>query len=323
MLTASARGLTVALDDRFVTQMMAAAQSGKGYQAILQAAESLFAQEADLLKAAPQSREELFPDGAAMERPEFWQSVSESLRYLREHLEESVNLVAQYLPEGESHQFQTTIHLIPGFHANYGPVEGHQLYALRPGAIPEEVYLFLVHVYYHELSNLYDTPLSKRAASSPTTPDLLRHFLLTLIRNEGIANHVVLAPVIALRDAHPDYEFRYFKYAFAIGDLERHRQTVQVLHQIITLLRPENFRKLVGRINQLLKDPRLPIINLVGIHLSAAIARHHGERALIDCATKEPQEFFRLFLQTDDELAVWLKAQAGAEFFTEVPVIPA
>lgn len=45
-----------------------------------------------------------------------------------------------------------------------------------------EVYLFLVHVYYHELSNLYDTPLSRRAASGPTTPDLLRHFLLTLIR---------------------------------------------------------------------------------------------------------------------------------------------
>jgi hypothetical protein len=67
-----------------------------------------------------------------------------------------------------------------------------------------------------------------------------------------------------------------------------------------------------GRVSEILKNPRLPVINLVGIRMAEAIATEFGPRELLDSATADPRQFFALYERTGDELRAHLFGSDGA-----------
>jgi hypothetical protein len=194
--------------------------------------------------------------------------------------------------------------LLPGFRYCFGPAPGVQLFGLYPGAMPEEAVLFLAHTYYHEATSLFATEDTQAAEHDPTTVSRFLHWLLSLIRNEGLANFAVLDRVLALRDRGCD--FRYFTYAGMIGSADAAATAMRACHELVRKLDQRTVHALRGRVSEILKNPRLPVINLVGIRMAEAIGREFGRQELLDCAIAEPQHFFALYERTGDELRAHL-----------------
>jgi len=241
---------------------------------------------------------------------DFWAKQAVLRGHIEQHLAPSAAAVLPFTPDLPGEQsWGLTVHLVPGLAHCYGPREGVQVFALRAGADPAEALLFLIHVYYHELAALFYTPASRRAASSQANAELLRHWLLLLIQNEGLANHVVLPQLLQLRAR--GCRFTYFTYAGLVEDRTATARAMTVCRETLALLSERTFPTLHPHVFAILKNPGMPVINLIGIHLAEAIARRFGEATLLAVADREPQEFFRLYAATSDPLCPELFGPAG------------
>jgi hypothetical protein len=201
-----------------------------------------------------------------------------------------------------------TVHPVPGFRRCYGSSPGTQIFGIRAGADPREALLFLVHVCYHEIAEHFYTEASRRAAAERDGPDALRHWILLLVQNEGLANYAVLEPLLELRDELTTA--RYFTYMDAIGDADATARALTVLQRALAAIDEDNWRELEPRLVAFLKDPRLPVINLAGIHIACSVAAAHGADALI-ASIREPQELFALYTETEDPLREHLFGARG------------
>jgi hypothetical protein len=119
----------------------------------------------------------------------------------------------------------------------------------------------------------------------------------------------VLEPMLALRNDH--YCFSYFKYADLVGRRDATISAMLLCRQIVSRIDDMNFEYLRAHISELLKNPKLPLINLLGIHLAQAIAREFGTCELFAVAGAEPQDFFRLYEETSDDLKEHLFGAKG------------
>lgn len=306
--------LSVRVEMRLFDAIQAAAQRAKGdIQALRQEVEAIVLSE-DLFKIEREVTSANLGSGFDLEAmataPDFWVRQAALRDYVERRVEQSVADLAPYLPASQSSaETLLSVYLIPGFTKCYSPTAGVQLFALRAEANPEEALLFLIHVYYHEVSSLFYTETSRRAAANPVTAELLKHWLLLLIQNEGLANYVVLDSLMRLRAS--GIHFAYFTYASLVCEPEPTARSMSLCRKILSLIDESNSLTLRSHILEYLKDPRLPVMNLVGIYLSQAIAATFNERELLAVADREPQEFFRLYGETGDCLSQYLFGPHG------------
>jgi hypothetical protein len=243
-------------------------------------------------------------DIPSMSSPDFWRQQREIRTHIERNLDDSIQALERFLPDVEgAGPIPMAIHLVPGFAKCYGASPGHQIFGLRTNADPQEALLFLIHVYYHETSPLFYSETSRQADAGQKTVALLKHWLLLLIQNEGVANHIVLPQLLELRNR--GCNFTYFTYAPMIGNQEAAAAAMAACREIVTRLDERTLETVRRRLSQVLKNPALPVANLVGIHLAEAIASARGEAALT-VAGREPQQFFQLYRETNDPLRAHL-----------------
>ena len=306
--------LDVKLENRLFDSLQSAAEAAAGDPQSLRQSLERIVQTEDVFRSEQrlisQDLEAWFEVGPMASSPMFWAKQTALRAYIEQRLDLSVAALSPFVPQLPVDETRTlTVYLIPGFAHCYGPTEGVQLFALRAGAVPAEALLFLIHVYYHEISSLFYTETSRRAANDSDTAELFRHWLLLLIQNEGLANYVVLESLLALQAQ--GCPFAYFTYAGLVRNREATAKAMTFCREIISQLTDSNFYTMRGHISTILKNPRLPVINLVGIHLAEAIAASFSERTLLAVADREPQEFFRLFSDTGDQLCQYLFGPHG------------
>lgn len=225
--------------------------------------------------------------------------LDKALSFLTANLQQSVEHVIRWMPDVTEDVIQPlTIAFLPYGKYTFSPKAGLQLFSLDPYASPTETYLFLVHVYYHELSALNDTPNGRRCSREQSSADDFKEWIRLLIRNEGIGNYAVLDDLIQLRDARSDYAMRYFTYARKIGNPDLLQSSISILTDAFTGVNDHNVAQFSTGINRLFKNEALPIINLVGIHMAESIADHHGTAVLKNVYHKEARDFFALYGQT-------------------------
>jgi hypothetical protein len=80
---------------------------------------------------------------------------------------------------------------------------------------------------------------------------------------------------------------------------------------LLSTLDDATVRHVSRRVSAVLKNPRLPVINLIGIHMAEVIAARDGERALLDVDGLEPEEFFLRYADTGDALCTHLFGPDG------------
>lgn len=237
--------------------------------------------------------------------------------YLDDNLEKSIDHFSKVLPymtEKINHELKVT--LLPDGKTNFGPRPSLQLFSLKPEADPYETYLFLIHIYYHEISFMNYTEYCEECANNPNTPEKLKYLILMLIQNEGIGNYAVLDDVLGLRYENPNYSFQYFTYANQLNEQEQIAKSMGLLRQLFNELNEENFSDFQKKINAVLKNKQLPIINLVGTHMAKVIEEKYGIAVLKDVNNKKATEFFKLYLLTDDNLKEHLIRDDG--FFSNL-----
>jgi hypothetical protein len=240
-------------------------------------------------------------DVGSMAEPGFWDGQRALCDYIVEHVDESVAVIAPYFPHTpDARTVPVMVHPVPGLTGCYGLPAGGQLFGLFEGADAREMLLFLSHTYYHELSETLHTENSRRAEADHGTAGSFRTYLLQLIRNEGIANYAVLAELRRLRA--DNIAFRYFTYAGLIDNPGATARAMAACRQLLTALDEQTVEWVSRRVSATLKNPRLPVINLIGIHMADAVAAHHGERALLDVDQREPEEFVALYAESGDAL---------------------
>lgn len=250
-------------------------------------------------------------DVGAMTAAGFWPEQEAIRSHIEHNLAASVSWIEPgfpVLPRDDILRLRAV--LLPGFCYCFGPAAGIQLFGLYPGATPQEALLFLAHTYYHEATSVFATEETRAAEHDPTTVGRFLHWLLSLIRNEGLANFAVLDRVLTLRDQGCD--FRYFSYAGMIGNSDAAAAAMRACRELVGKLDGHTVHALRGRVSEILKNPRLPVINLVGIRMAEAIAREFGQRELLDSATADPRQFFALYERTGDELRAHLFGSDGA-----------
>jgi hypothetical protein len=152
-----------------------------------------------------------------------------------------------------------------------------------------------MHVYYHEVSDLFAPASATPFTVVRTSASDLRRWLRLLIRNEGVGNYVVLDDLLQFRRARPDYDFKYFTYAPYIGSESHLTASIRLLNQVFAGVTDENVSHFSRNVNLLLKNKALPIINLVGIHMATAVARTHGVDALRNVFGADAEAFFELY----------------------------
>jgi len=227
-----------------------------------------------------------------------------TVSFLTSHLRTSIEHVGRWLPEVEEDISQpVTVVFLPYGKYTFGPKPGMQMFSLYPDALPEEAYLFLVHVYYHELSSINDTPNGRRCSNEQLTAEDFREWVRLLIRNEGIGNYAVLGDLIQLRDTHSEYSMRYFTYARKIGDPALLKAAVSILGQAFAGVDNDNVAQFSGGINKIFRNEALPIINLVGIHMAESVAHRYGATTLKNVYQQEARDFFALYGHTDAPFA--------------------
>ncbi|NBJ68727.1 MULTISPECIES: DUF5700 domain-containing putative Zn-dependent protease [Clostridia] len=229
--------------------------------------------------------------------------ISDTANYLSENLVESIRHISKYFPETPNNiDHELTVSLLPNGKTNFGPKNKLQLFSIFPGADAFETYLFLIHIYYHEISFLNYTKYCEECVTDPLTPEKLKYYILTLIQNEGIGNYAVLEDLIKFRDENPYYEYKYFTYAKQLRNETTVVQSMGLLRQIFNELNEHNFTKYKEKINLILKNKQLPIINLVGTHMAEAIVNEFGLESLKNVHKKRVNNFFDIYFKTEDPL---------------------
>jgi aspartate/methionine/tyrosine aminotransferase len=240
----------------------------------------------------------------------FWHHQRALLAHMREHLGDSVRAVIPFLPPvPDERPVPVTVHPVPGFTSCYGSSGGHQVFGLFDGADAREMLLFCSHTYMHEAAGHINTRRSAQAEADPRTADALIHLILMLIRNEGVANFAVLEGVRAL--LADGVSLPYFDYAHMIDDDRATRHAMAACRQLLARVRTLPAAQTGPRVTEAFKNPKLPVINLVGIRTAEAIAGRYGVGTLVDIADADPQEFFECYARTDDPLAAELFGSGG------------
>lgn len=307
--------LDVRLENRLFDALESAAAAAAGDAQVLRQSlekivltEEVFRSEQQLILQNLETWFEVEPMATSLV---FWAKQTALRTYIEQHVDQSVAALSPYVPAvpADHPSRILTVYLVPGFAQCYGPTEGLQIFGLRADADPAEALLFLTHIYYHEISSLFYSETSRRAAANPDTVELFKHWLLLLIQNEGLANYAVFASLLDLpAQGRP---FAYFKYAGLVHNTEATAKAMTLCREILSQLNNNNFHYLRNHISDMLKNPKLPVINLVGIHLAEAIAATFGECVLLTVADREPQEFFRLYSATGDPLCQYLFGSHG------------
>lgn len=237
------------------------------------------------------------------------QKMRDQYLFLESQKQRSIKHIQRFLPHvKEDLEHHVRIVLLPFGTINYGPREGIQLYSFFPTADPMETYLFLIHVYYHEISFLNYTDRGRQVSDVQQTPDDYKEFLLLLIQNEGIANFAVYDGLMSFMDTvDRGYTYCYFNYAPKLNSSAELVKCMNVLNQVFSLDH-ENFMKYSQQIMKFVKSEQVPAINLIGLHIARKIADAFGVDVLCNVYKKEALEFFRLYFQTNDPIATYLSA---------------
>lgn len=238
---------------------------------------------------------------AGLRSPDVWADHQAKMDYLTDRLTDSSDLLSPYLPKvTEPVSISIAVHPVPGLTTCYRTPGGGQLLGLYAGADRREMLLYLSHAYYRELTTALQTPASVQAETDPSSTERFRTALMLQIRNEGLAHYVVLRQLRALREE--GVEFHYFPYARLIDDTETVTRALATCGRLLTRLDSSNLRATGAEAARLLKDPQLPLVGVIGVHLAEAVAASHGERALFDLEHREPHHFFSLYADSDDPL---------------------
>jgi hypothetical protein len=234
--------------------------------------------------------------------------LDDTVSFLVSNVRRSIEHVTRWMPNfpEDISQLLTVVFLPYGKHT-FSPQHGLQFFSLDPYASPIESYLFLVHIYYHELSSLNDTPNGRQCSSEQLSAEDFKTRIRLLIRNEGIGNYAVLEDLIRLRDAGSDYVMRYFTYAAKIGDPVLLQGAITILADAFAAVDDENVTQFKCGMNRIFKNESLPIINLVGIHMAESIANYYDVATLKNVYQREAREFFALYGQTDAQFAKALR----------------
>jgi hypothetical protein len=231
--------------------------------------------------------------------PDERRQVDGHLDYLAARRPASIAQAGAFFPDiDDDIEHRVTIAFVPLGQIMAGVRPGLQLFSLFPDADPLEAYLFLVHVYYHEVSDLFAPAAATPFIVARDTASDLRRWLRLLIRNEGIGNYMVLDDLLEFRRARPAYDYKYFSYAPLIGSASHLAASIALLHQVFEFATDANVTQFSENVNLLLKNKALPIINLVGIHLATAIASTHGVDALKNVYGLDAEAFFELYAST-------------------------
>ena len=226
-------GLNVTLDPALVRELLESGWAG------LRAAWTNFCQRHLLLDLG--AVEDFFDCDRTLSASE-WSHLEETASYIDSNLQQSIQHITRWLPEVKDPITQdVTVVFLPCGKYTFSPRLGLQLFSLDPQATHLETYLFLVHVYYHELSFLNETPKGRRCSSEQLSAEDFKEWVRLLIRNEGIGNYAVLEKLLEVRDSRPDYVFRYFTYARKIGNPTLLENAVSILSSAFTEVNDENF----------------------------------------------------------------------------------
>ncbi|MEU1476215.1 hypothetical protein [Streptomyces sp. NPDC005760] len=242
-------------------------------------------------------------DVRRMRESSFWEHQELLRKAVLGQAPEAARNMARYLPPSppdETGETTVGIRLLPGVRLCYGLDGGGQVFGLYDGATPAETVLFLEHTYYHDLSTRWNTPRLDRAERTAQTAEGLLVWTLGLIRNEGIANIAVLDGLERLRREQTG--FSYFTYAGLIGEEAATARAMTAFRTLVADLSPATAARIAVNISRVLKNPRLPVINLIGIHMARAVIAHHGLPTLLNVDGQEPEDFFALYAATGDSL---------------------
>jgi hypothetical protein len=227
-------------------------------------------------------------------------ALTDTASFLDLNLQRSVEHLTRWLPEVDEDIFHAvTIVLLPFGKYTFSPRLGLQFFCLDPLASLTETYLFLVHVYYHEITYLNETPDGRRSSREQSSAADFKKWIKLLIRSEGIGNYAVLEQLLQLRDTAPDYIMRYFSYARKIGDQEVLQSAVSILINVFTVVDDRNVAYFTHGVNKIFRNESLPILNLVGIHMAECIAGHYDAGTLKNVHQREAGEFFALYGKTN------------------------
>jgi hypothetical protein len=223
-------------------------------------------------------------------------AIGEHLDYLTDRRLTSIAHASPVFPDtADDIQHDVRMAFVPLGKIMAGVRPGLQLFSLFPDADPLEAYLFLVHVYYHEVSDLFAPASATPFTVERRTASDLRRWLRLLIRNEGVGNYVVLEDLLEFRGARPDYDFKYFTYAPYIESAAHLTASIRLLDQVFAGVTDANVSHFSRNVNLLLKNKALPVINLLGIHMAIAIARAHGVDALRNVFGVDAEVFFAMY----------------------------
>lgn len=224
--------------------------------------------------------------------------------FLRANLQKSVQHISRWLPEIHEDITQSlTVVLLPYGQYTFSPKTGLQVFSLDPYADPLETYLFLVHVYYHELSSISDTCNGRRYSHRQSTSEDFKNWIKLLIRNEGLGNYAILPELVEFMEGHKGYQERYFSFARQIRDELVLKAAVHILTYAFKEVDDQNVTQFACGINKIFRQDRLSVLNLVGIHMAQSIASHYGNAILKNVHQRDAQEFFTLFGQTRSQFA--------------------
>ena len=227
--------------------------------------------------------------------------IGKTASYIKGNLDASILTAARFFPRiGVTISHDLTVAFVPFGRYNYGPKEGLQLFSLLPAADPYEAYLFLTHVYYHEISFLNYTETCRDCSVRQDSVEQFKYWLMLLIRNEGIANLSILKELLDFRDQCKTYEFKYFAYARQLGNKHSLCAAISLLNNIFESLNEQNYKTFREEINAILKNKKLSIINLIGTHIARTIADYFGLETVLDVYKKPPGRFFDLYFSTND-----------------------
>lgn len=233
-----------------------------------------------------------------MTDPHFWAHQDVLFDHLAGNVQTAASLIDRFVPPvPDDRRVDVAVVPVPGLLSCYGTDAGRQIFGLYDGASPAEAVLFLAHTYYHELTEVLDNGAT---VPEPSPAHALREHIMRLVRNEGVANYAVLADVVRLRDTGAT--MYYFDYAGLIGNDAACSRAMVAFRELTAKITDATAGRLVNRLEAGFKNPRLPVINLLGIQMARAIARCHGEATLIDVDGQPAEEFFRLYESTDDPL---------------------
>ena len=235
------------------------------------------------------------------------ENLGKIVKLLKDNLNNSVTHIQSYFPLTDNeinHELKVT--LLPYGKINFGPKTSLQLFSIFPDADPYETYLFLIHIFYHEITFLNYTEYCKECFDNTDNPEKLKHSILTLIQNEGIGNFAVYKDLMRFKRENPNYAFKYFTYANDLENVKKISQCLSLLRQIFNDLDDSNFELYKSKINTILKNKKLPIINLTGTYMANKIYEKFGLEKLKNVHKRDVLDFFDDYFKTDDQMAKML-----------------